>query len=60
MSNGQEIIAKTGTTEDAQSAFFVGAIPSQALTVALFTSQQNDCNAQVTQNCQTLNNLGGM
>jgi membrane peptidoglycan carboxypeptidase len=60
MSNGQEIIAKTGTTEYAQSAFFVGAIPSQALTVALFTSQQNDCNAQVTRNCQSLNNLGGM
>ena len=60
MSNGQQIIAKTGTTEYAQSAFFVGAIPAQALTVALFTSQQNDCNAEVTTNCQSLNNLGGM
>ena len=59
LSNGQEIIAKTGTTEYAQSAFFVGAIPSQALTVALFTSQQNDCNAQVTQ-LPDLNNLGGV
>jgi membrane peptidoglycan carboxypeptidase len=49
MSNGQEIIAKTGTTEKAQSAFFIGAIPSQALTVALFTSYQS----------QTLNGLGG-
>ena len=29
MSNGQEIIAKTGTTDSAQSAFFIGAIPSQ-------------------------------
>ena len=34
--------------------------PQPALTVALFTSQQNDCNAQVTQNCQSLNNLGGV
>jgi membrane peptidoglycan carboxypeptidase len=60
MSNGQEIIAKTGTTEYGQSAFFIGAIPSQALAVALFTSQQNDCNATYTSaSCQTLNNLGG-
>ena len=61
LSNGQPIIAKTGTTEYAQSAFFVGAIPSQALTVALFTGQQNDCNPTVTSaSCQTLNNLGGL
>jgi membrane peptidoglycan carboxypeptidase len=60
MSNGQQIIAKTGTTEYAQSAFFVGAIPSQALTVAMFTTQQNDCKAAVTSaSCQTLNYLGG-
>ncbi len=37
MSNGQEIIAKTGTTNTAQSAFFIGAVPSQALAVAIFT-----------------------
>ena len=29
MSNGQEIIAKTGTTKTAQSAFFIGAIPTR-------------------------------
>ncbi len=40
MSNGQEIIAKTGTTNTAQSAFFIGAIPSQSMAVALFTNQQ--------------------
>ena len=40
LSNGQEIIAKTGTTNTAQSAFFIGAIPSQALAVALFTNEQ--------------------
>jgi len=53
LSNGQEIIAKTGTTNTAQSAFFIGAIPSQALAVALFTDQQGD------KTKETLNNLGG-
>jgi membrane peptidoglycan carboxypeptidase len=53
MSNGQEIIAKTGTTDSAQSAFFIGAIPSQAMAVALFTNQQG-------QGKQTLDLLGGL
>ena len=52
MSNGQEIIAKTGTTNTAQSAFFIGAIPSQALAVAIFTNQQG-------KGTQTLDGLGG-
>jgi membrane peptidoglycan carboxypeptidase len=52
LSNGQEIIAKTGTTNTAQSAFFIGAIPSQSLAVALFTNQQG-------KGAETLNNLGG-
>jgi membrane peptidoglycan carboxypeptidase len=52
MSNGQEIIAKTGTTNTAQSAFFIGAIPSQSLAVALFTNEQG-------KGSETLNNLGG-
>ena len=54
MSNGQEIIAKTGTTNTAQSAFFIGAIPTQTLAVALFTSEQNG-----NKNGQSLNFLGG-
>ncbi len=53
LSNGQEIIAKTGTTNTAQSAFFIGAIPSQALAVALFTNEQGKGN-------ETLDNLGGI
>ena len=56
MSNGQELIAKTGTTNTAQSAFFIGAIPSQALAVALFTSNQA---GKTGAGEQTLNNLGG-
>jgi membrane peptidoglycan carboxypeptidase len=54
MSNGQTIIAKTGTTETAESAFFIGAIPTQALTVAMFTGEQDG-----NPNGQTLNLLGG-
>jgi membrane peptidoglycan carboxypeptidase len=53
MSNGQEIIAKTGTTNSAQSAFFIGAVPNQAMAVALFTNQQG-------QGKQTLDLLGGL
>ena len=57
MSNGQEIIAKTGTTNSAQAAFFIGAIPHQALAVALFTELQGDKTAAARK--QTLNGLGG-
>jgi membrane peptidoglycan carboxypeptidase len=57
MSNGQEIIAKTGTTNTAQSAFFIGAIPSQAMAVALFTDLQGDKTPEARS--QTLNGLGG-
>ena len=61
LSNGQEIIAKTGTTNTAQSAFFVGAIPSQALAVALFTSDQNGVTTVINgKQPETLNNLGGL
>jgi len=56
MSNGQEIIAKTGTTNTAQSAFFIGAIPSQALAVALRTRDQD---GKTGPHAQTLNGLGG-
>ena len=49
LSNGQEIVAKTGTTNTAQSAFFIGAIPSQALAVALFTNEQGKGNEDARQ-----------
>jgi membrane peptidoglycan carboxypeptidase len=54
MSNGQEIIAKTGTTNKGQSAFFIGAVPSQALAVAMFTDNQGD------KTKQSLDGLGGI
>ena len=36
LSDGQELIAKTGTTTHYQSAFFIGAIPTEALAVGIF------------------------
>ncbi len=42
LSNGQVIIAKTGTTTNFQSAFFIGAIPQQALAVGMFTNLSNE------------------
>jgi membrane peptidoglycan carboxypeptidase len=50
MTDGRPIIAKTGTTNTAQSAFFIGAIPQESLAVGIFTNHQN----------QTLNGLGGI
>jgi membrane peptidoglycan carboxypeptidase len=57
MSNGQEIIGKTGTTDSAQSAFFIGAIPSQTLAVAMFTNEQG---SKMGEAKQTLDLLGGL
>ena len=38
---GQPVIGKTGTTQTAQDAWFIGAIPGYSLGVTLFTNQQN-------------------
>ncbi|MGH3273974.1 MAG: penicillin-binding transpeptidase domain-containing protein, partial [Streptosporangiaceae bacterium] len=38
---GYTVIGKTGTTQTAQDAWFIGAIPQQALAVTLFTDKQN-------------------
>jgi membrane peptidoglycan carboxypeptidase len=47
------IIAKTGTTTSNKTAFFIGAIPQDALTVGIFTKDQSQSSTE------TLNNLGG-
>jgi membrane peptidoglycan carboxypeptidase len=57
MSDGRPTIGKTGTTETAQSAFFLGAIPQYSLTIGMFTNQQN---ASKTPGAQTLNGVGGL
>jgi len=56
MNDGRQIISKTGTTNSAQSAFFMGAIPQEALTVAIFTNHQSG----LATDPQTLNGLGGI
>jgi membrane peptidoglycan carboxypeptidase len=57
MSPPRPIIGKTGTTNTAQSAFFLGAIPQYSLAVGMFT---NDQNASTASNAQTLNGVGGL
>jgi membrane peptidoglycan carboxypeptidase len=56
MSDGRPIIAKTGTTNTAQSAFFIGAIPQESLAVGIFTNHQSG----KLSDPQTLNGLGGI
>ena len=53
MEPARPIISKTGTTNTAQSAFFIGAIPQEALAVAIFTNEQG-------KGTETLNGLGGV
>ena len=40
MADGRPVIAKTGTTNNAQSAFFIGAIPQYSLAVGIFTNKR--------------------
>ncbi len=54
MSDGRPTIGKTGTTNTAQSAFFIGGIPQYTLAVGIFTQNQSD------RTTQTLNDLGGL
>ncbi|MBV9383758.1 MAG: penicillin-binding protein [Streptosporangiaceae bacterium] len=63
MSDGRPIIAKTGTTDNFHSAFFIGAIPQYSLTVGIFTQEQGDKvlvpGHGYKPNTETLNGLGG-
>jgi membrane peptidoglycan carboxypeptidase len=49
-------IGKTGTTDAAQSAFFIGAIPQYALAVGVFTNHQNGSKTD----SQSLNGLASV
>jgi membrane peptidoglycan carboxypeptidase len=53
MTDGRQIIAKTGTTNTSQSVFFEGAIPQYSLAVGIFS------NDQTGDNKETLTTLGG-
>jgi membrane peptidoglycan carboxypeptidase len=53
-------IGKTGTTDFAQSAFFLGAIPQYSLAVGMFTNQQDDKEGHQTLNIlPSVNGQGG-
>ena len=72
LSDGRTIIAKTGTTNLSQSAFFIGAIPQFSLAVGMFTNEQGcptsvaGCAAAANQESapppgvQTLYGVGGL
>jgi membrane peptidoglycan carboxypeptidase len=52
---GRQIIAKTGTTSNYLSGFFIGAVPQYALVVGMFTNQQDSSKAT----SENLSALGG-
>jgi membrane peptidoglycan carboxypeptidase len=52
-------IGKTGTTDVAQSAFFIGAIKQYSLAVGMFTNEQNESTAPGTQTLNILPQLVG-
>jgi membrane peptidoglycan carboxypeptidase len=56
LTNGQTIIAKTGTTNLAQSAFFLGATPRDAMAVGMFVNKPK-CPARLQQFCQSQQSL---
>jgi membrane peptidoglycan carboxypeptidase len=54
MPDGRELISKTGTTENAQAAWYIGAIPQYAVSVGMFTNDQSG------KTKQSLNGVGGL
>lgn len=55
MTDGRPIIGKTGTTNAAKSAFFIGAIPQYSLGIGIFSNNQDN-----NVNHMSLNGLGGL
>jgi membrane peptidoglycan carboxypeptidase len=51
---GRQVIGKTGTTQTAQDAWFLGAVPQYSMSVALFTYEQDSSTGP---NSQTLDHL---
>jgi membrane peptidoglycan carboxypeptidase len=56
---GYSVIGKTGTTQTAQDAWFIGAIPQQSMAVAMFTNSQNSVTGPGQQTLDILPNLAG-
>ena len=57
LADGREIIAKTGTTNLSQSAFFIGAIPQFSLAIGMFTNEQG-CPASIAGCAAAANSAG--
>jgi membrane peptidoglycan carboxypeptidase len=56
---GYQVIGKTGTTQTAQDAWFVGAIPQQAMAVTLFTNNQDSVSSAGAETLDVLPTLPG-
>ncbi|HYA49877.1 MAG TPA: penicillin-binding transpeptidase domain-containing protein, partial [Streptosporangiaceae bacterium] len=52
LTNGQTVIAKTGTTNLSHQAFFLGATPRYAMAVGMFTNK-NGCPPQLADICSS-------
>jgi membrane peptidoglycan carboxypeptidase len=52
LTNGQTVIAKTGTTNLSQSAFFLGATPRYAMAVGMFVNKPH-CPARIENLCSS-------
>jgi membrane peptidoglycan carboxypeptidase len=56
LDNGQTVIAKTGTTNLSQSAFFMGATPKYAMAVGMFVSKPT-CPKRLQAECSAVGSL---
>jgi membrane peptidoglycan carboxypeptidase len=56
---GRQVIGKTGTTETAQDAWFLGAIPQYSMGVSLFTNKQDSVSSAGSQTLDILPLLPG-
>jgi membrane peptidoglycan carboxypeptidase len=56
LTNGQTVIAKTGTTNLSQQAFFLGATPRYAMAVGMFTNK-NGCPKRLGSVCTSTQSL---
>jgi membrane peptidoglycan carboxypeptidase len=56
---GRTVIGKTGTTQTAQDAWFIGAIPQYSMAVTLFTNKQDSKTGLGAQTLDILPPIGG-
>jgi membrane peptidoglycan carboxypeptidase len=56
---GYQVIGKTGTTQTAQDAWFIGSVPQQTMAVAMFTNDQDSSTAPGSQTLDIMPDLPG-